>query len=364
MLGHPSVFIRMINEEKDNYDDGLMQRFLICCPKPLLCSFDEIKNTPVPKIPLVKILFVIAELHKAQKEYLLSDKAIDTYGSYYSKFRMFVRKCDTVDGFLSAMFGKAATMLLRLAGALKAFKTSTQFLEEHLCIGGFDKRRLNVLDAEFINWVEINLHKISEKAESFLVDSETIDEAARMLDYFNINRLKLAGYSIGNQPIELECLVELLEGASSVYDQVTRKLMCKTICHQENEVKGCVIMSQTRCSKAEVRKAFDELAALKLGIVKIIKSHNNRDLTVFRKISKTKLLEDVNFPQKLSLFGMTVEKFASAFDDVLDNSAGPANGNKNKILIFCIFSSFFYYFIFYISYKTRQSEEERLESDF
>lgn len=151
----------MINEEKENFDDGLSQRFLICCPRPLFSSFDEISSTPEPKISLVKILYVIGELHKTQREYLLSEAAIKTYGSYYSKFRMFVRECDNVDGFLSAMFGKSATMLLRLAGALKALKTSRDVRGRHL----------DSLDVEFVNWVEINLSSISDKAESFTVDA-------------------------------------------------------------------------------------------------------------------------------------------------------------------------------------------------
>lgn len=141
-----------------------------------------------------------------------------------------------------------------------------------------------------------------------------------MLEYFNIHKLKLAGYSVGNHTIEIETVFESLKSTSSVYDPITRKLMCKTISHQENEVKSCFIMAQTRCTKAEIGKAFDELAALKLGIVKIKKADNHRDYKVFHKIPKAELLEDINFPQKLSLFGMTVEQFKSEFFDENDDS--------------------------------------------
>jgi hypothetical protein len=42
LLGHPQTFIKAIRYEQEHKDDGLMQRFLTCCPKPvchhLICS--------------------------------------------------------------------------------------------------------------------------------------------------------------------------------------------------------------------------------------------------------------------------------------------------------------------------------------
>ena len=74
MLGHPSIFIRMINEERDNFEDGLMQRFLMACPKPLLQSVKANLKSPKPKISVIKILYLIGELHKTPRQYSLSER--------------------------------------------------------------------------------------------------------------------------------------------------------------------------------------------------------------------------------------------------------------------------------------------------
>lgn len=50
-----------------------MQRFLMACPKPLLQSLEASIKSPRPKISLVKILFLISELHKTPRTYSLSE---------------------------------------------------------------------------------------------------------------------------------------------------------------------------------------------------------------------------------------------------------------------------------------------------
>ena len=70
--GHPSNFIEMIND----HEDYLTQLFLVVCPKPLFQSVNAsiYSSESEPTISLIKILYLIGELHKTPRQYSLSER--------------------------------------------------------------------------------------------------------------------------------------------------------------------------------------------------------------------------------------------------------------------------------------------------
>lgn len=145
-------------------------------------------------------------------------------------------KCKIADGFLSAMFGKAATILLRLTGILKALKTSVRFLEGFDVFQGSPKKETNSLEAVFVSWVESNISTIAKFKDTFVVDDVTVVEAARLLEYFNIHRLKLAGYAVTSKSLGIDTVLQLTKKNCSKYDSVSQKLMAKIMMSKEQVV--------------------------------------------------------------------------------------------------------------------------------
>ena len=162
--------------------------------------------------------------------------ALDFYKQNKRGYKILVDKCKIADGFLSAMFGKAATILLRLTGILKALKTSVRFLEGFDEFQGSPKKESNFLEAEFVSWVEANISIMANFQGTFVVDDLTVTEAARLLEYFNIHRLKLAGYAVTSKTLGIDTVLQLTKKNCSKYDSLSQKLMAKIMLTKEQVV--------------------------------------------------------------------------------------------------------------------------------
>ena len=100
LLGHPSSFIRLIREEIENFDDGLLQRFLFCTPEPLLNNLDEIRARPYPEFSMTCILYLVYKLNEKKIVYTFKKEAMDVYDQIYNKFRRIVKEANKVDSFI------------------------------------------------------------------------------------------------------------------------------------------------------------------------------------------------------------------------------------------------------------------------
>lgn len=270
LLGHPYFFASMIAAERAGRDDGLTQRFLLCCPRPALTTFDVINRIESPEISLNKIFFVVGEIHKKPREYFLTEDALKCYGACYSKFRSFVRKCDNKDAFLGAMFGKANTLILRMSGLMKAFKTAIEYLHN------YDRRRTNDLEPDFLSWLEKSKHIIDEDINSFKVDKTSVEQSIRLVEYFNLHRLKLAGYSFTINSLDsidhlfTEKTGKQITITNHIYDKCTSGLMWKIMVFPKRIIDTKSIATKTRASKDDIIEAFNNLQSLGLGKVSYI----------------------------------------------------------------------------------------------
>lgn len=94
LLGHPYLFIKILKDEKENYDDGLLQRFLISIPKPIYYSAEEIRQTPKAKISVFSILYTVNHLHINPITYKLSIEAQTKFDLIFTKYKNLVQEAN------------------------------------------------------------------------------------------------------------------------------------------------------------------------------------------------------------------------------------------------------------------------------
>jgi hypothetical protein len=102
VLGHPHSFIKAIREERGAYEDGLMQRFLSCCPKPHFFSSFEINEARSTRreFSMTVLLYIARLLHerfvliektneKARKkiEYTFEEESQTLFNEVYTEYR-------------------------------------------------------------------------------------------------------------------------------------------------------------------------------------------------------------------------------------------------------------------------------------
>lgn len=93
-----SDYIDFVRQERFSRDDGLIQRFHICAPKPVYYKSTEIMSVPAPDISLTVLLFIVHKLNMTPIKYTLDDGAkivfyeiFDAYKDYSDKF---ASECD------------------------------------------------------------------------------------------------------------------------------------------------------------------------------------------------------------------------------------------------------------------------------
>ena len=123
LLGHPSFFIKAMREEQQIRDDGLMQRFLSCCPKPKFDSASEINEarTNQRKFSFSVLLYVVARIHNrldgyeseepnqekpTLNEYSFSKSALTEFDKTYTEYRSISKDMNDVDVFIRYLFNK------------------------------------------------------------------------------------------------------------------------------------------------------------------------------------------------------------------------------------------------------------------
>ncbi|RNA44247.1 hypothetical protein BpHYR1_047778 [Brachionus plicatilis] len=145
----------------------------MCAQKPLLISLKDIRKSP----PTGTI-------------FSFDKEAEDAYDSINDTFRKIVVQANNFDSFLSAMFGKAATHLLRLCGILHVFQESIMFLKNNQILECNKKDLTN----EFVENVDSVLK--NKVVDITIISSKTVLQAHELLIYFNKNRMVLAKYDI------------------------------------------------------------------------------------------------------------------------------------------------------------------------
>ncbi len=119
LLGHPVSFFKLMKEEQ-SLDDGMMQRFLSCSPKPSFSdSYAIAKSSSVVRpFSLSVLLYAIKTCHNILNPefnpevkigtprkfrvmtYKFDDDAMDEYKTIYSEYRQYSKKMHDHDVFI------------------------------------------------------------------------------------------------------------------------------------------------------------------------------------------------------------------------------------------------------------------------
>jgi hypothetical protein len=137
-------------------------------------------------------------------------------------------------------------------------------------------------------------------AESFIIDVETIDQAIKLIEYFNLNKLALSSYIINPVESVHQAIDNILEQYSKV-----RKISPRFEHLGENFIKTIekvlfinssivepVDITKGNCSTIQTQLVFVEMVNLKLGKIINIKNRNNKKMDCFLKLTKHELDND------------------------------------------------------------------------
>ncbi len=226
LLGHPQFFVKAMREEQSNRDDGLMQRFLSCCPKPNFYSANEIDDAQSSprKISMTLLMYSVQFFHsqklmsdvvienntdqKAAIKYFFNQQSKEYYNSIYSEYRNVSALLNNEDVFIrydlpytfikylkklffyltvSAMYGKAIIHLIRISAIINCIENA------FLTISDLDIENKLVLSEEIDEKLKLAYEKID--SNNFCITVENLRAAKELVEYFILNRLVLAGYS-------------------------------------------------------------------------------------------------------------------------------------------------------------------------
>ena len=75
VLGHPDAYIKCIQDERANKDDGLIQTFHLCVPQPAFFTPEEIMSADTNYCAIQKVFYAVYIIHKDHFQYKLSEEA-------------------------------------------------------------------------------------------------------------------------------------------------------------------------------------------------------------------------------------------------------------------------------------------------
>ncbi|CAF1087193.1 unnamed protein product [Brachionus calyciflorus] len=311
----------------------------MCAPAPPEKSLRAIRQSPQPEISMSAILFVINKFNEKEKMFTLTKKACDFFDEFYDNCYEIVKICRNFDTFLSAMFGKSATHLLRLSGILHMLKKAIFFLNsKQIC-----DREKRVLTNEFIQNVEKEFEAEIQKEQMENPDDdqeqenfpeeeskelknltkiyeETVRQAHELLIYFNKNRLVLAGYLIDLEIDFNNSIKQYIENSKNAnkienisYSKNQLYLFEKILCYPGLEVSAKQISELTRKPLSEFIDACKELEKLKFGTVIEFKCTNKKTTFKFSKRNLEILENDINFISIFKKLSINFESFKKSY---------------------------------------------------
>ena len=108
--------------------------------------------------------------------------------------------------YFRSLYGKAFTHLIRLSGIIHCYNHTFKFLIEH---------RQNLVTPKFKEFLETS----KKDFHGGLIELKTVEMSQSLLDYFNKNKIILAGYKFSNEELLNEDLIVLVKSYISVRTQ-------------------------------------------------------------------------------------------------------------------------------------------------
>jgi hypothetical protein len=102
MAGHIETTHKQIQEERGGIVDGLMQRILVCAPRPLFrVSFKDIREAPNPEVSIEALLFCITYMYESDVTLKFSNEAHELLDGLMDDYKHVIELSNNIDQFLS-----------------------------------------------------------------------------------------------------------------------------------------------------------------------------------------------------------------------------------------------------------------------
>lgn len=305
--GHPFYFINLLRSERNSYDDGLFQRFLVCAPKPPYISAAQMRATPKPKITLHCMFYFVHCLHFGQRHnYTFEKAALDIIDIEYDLAKNRVMIANEFDSFFGASIGKTITLMVRLAMCIKALKTAVISISN---LPNVDNDNITPQFAKACEELILTL-----PAQTFIIDVDTVRRAKKLLDYFNLNKLILSSYAIDpygsfdeafDKICEVRPKIEYLSPYFASLNSKIRRFMKRAFQIKATKMNASKLsFNNLNCEEAQF--VFNELEQMQLGRISNNQAKNKLWVNYFTRCSSHDLLNNPQLGENILGMGLNL----------------------------------------------------------
>lgn len=267
--------------------------------------------------------------------------------------------------FFSAMFGKAKTHLVRLAGVLSIFSKTIALLKF------IPESKLDTIEEPFQTKIKYQLENNHQFMESIgTVGVESLKQAEILVRYFNGHRLVLADYNFNLNK----------HGASNLIEEVTlylqqlhlkkpvtklpEKHIDKKLLNVIRQIlifDGQIVSNAKLCSKHHLKNdqttpAFKYLEKIGLGSIETRQSANKKKVIHFVKINPDEIKNNLKMTDLLHDLKVTANEYIQAYNNFI-------GGNSTSILILHLKPYNFNIYLNHLDSNLSETESTATESD-
>jgi hypothetical protein len=328
LMSHIHVWYKLMIEERESFSDGLCQRFLLAAPEPLYdIEFEDTIGIPQPKCSIVCLFYFIQKLNSIPIVYYFEDKAKIQFGRYFNGFRALCRLSNAQsEVFISALYGKCNSLLLRLCGIIQNIKYVVKK------VSNMRSCHFESIKEEFKIDVEQSLDIC--RAECASINEETLEHAYNLLNYFNTHKLVIAGYDVDLDVPNFclnDCVMQILQDAKDSCDLASKPIYQKLLLLNGPELISTYVQEKYRWSKDETTSHFAGLVALRLGDTIERTGGKGKKILVFIKKSIQSLQADPDVAANFISLEIDADRYEDVYrQDVLH----PKVVNRTKKSIF------------------------------
>jgi hypothetical protein len=302
--------------------DGFPQRFLLCAPKPVFFTIQQMKAVAQPEMALSVVFLIIIQMNKTPVAYDFDDEAQNLYENCFDdnqsviqanlqnhmvKYVIFKLFCYLITGCFtkiqcsSSIFGKCNGQLLRLSCIVhvlrKAFDIS-QLL---------DATETSCISADLIVAIDNLIH---QQIHQNIISVDSVRAAVLLLQFFNMHKLNFAGFRIG------KTIVETISMFPQAKETIPKKLSAsEEICQRillfpGNIVAPMFLNKFRRLSKDDTLQCFEILEGVGLGVCHEYKPKTGLANQILEK--KTDPC-NINHVSALAKYAISIRQYLESF---------------------------------------------------
>ena len=242
------------------------------------------------------------------------------------------------------MLGKCMTQVLRLSAILQALENCFKIASDLKSLNKF------ILNESIEKEVD---HIIQNSKPIVNISLLCLNNAKKLLSYFNLNRLVMAGYkynfALSTNELSVQNIIECLVDDKSIDSQLAKG--CKVVLEAEGLIVNSTKISQKfRIPINVILKAFEYLESKKLGEVtssnKLQSQSGPKNVKNFTKVTILEIEQNLSLIKEIEGFNVSMVVYSDSFG-LNNNNNNILNGNLQIIFLHLSFNSFRHFLYFF-----------------